>query len=228
MPQLAAQPTNRRAEHAAETQQRLIDVARRLFAEHGYAGTRTEHLVAAAHMTRGALYHHYADKRDLFRAVFEHVEQELATRIAIAAAAVGDPWGQMLAGTRAFLDVCRDPAFARIVLIDGPSVLGWEEWRRIDSRYAFGIVRAALEANVAAGNLPPLAIVPLTHLYLGSLNEAALAIATAADPHAAVDEFLATLQAIMEAQRPRERSVSPQKQRRVSRTKPPCPDRRGR
>src|SRR5262245_25750591 len=118
------EPANRRAEHAAETQQRLIEVARRLFAERGYAGTATEHLVAAARMTRGALCHHYADKRDLFRAGFERVEQELATRVAMAGAAVSDPWEQMFAGTRAFLDVCRDRAFARIVLIDGPSVLG--------------------------------------------------------------------------------------------------------
>lgn len=196
----AAAP-NRRAEHSAETQQRLIEAARRLFAERGYAATGTEDLVAAARMTRGALYHHYADKRDLFRAVFERVEQDLALRVAVAGAGGGDPWERMRAGTRGLLEACRDPAIARIVLIDGPSVLGWAEWRRIDSQYAFGIVRAALEANIEAGNLPALAIVPLTHLYLGGLNEAALAVAAAADPKAAIEEFLVTLNAIMDAQR---------------------------
>ena len=214
------------AELSAETQRRLIAAARELFARRGYAGTGTEDLVAAAHVTRGALYHHYADKKDLFRAVFEAVEQDLGTTIATAGAAETDPWEQMRAGTRAFLAACIDSAVRRIVLLDGPSVLGWEEWRRIDSRFAFGMVRAALEANVAAGNLRPLDLEALTHLYVGSLNEAGLAIAAARDPHATVARFTAVMDEIMNAQRigatatrsQRARRRSPPTQRQTSRS----------
>lgn len=211
-PARAVPTLSRMAENSAETQRRLIAAARALFAERGYAATGTEDLVAAARMTRGALYHHYTDKRDLFRAVFEDVEHDLGTRVAIAAAVATDPWEQMRAATRGFLTACLDPAIRRIVLVDGPSVLGWEEWRRIDTQYSYGMLRTALEVNMACGNLRPLPLDALAHLYVGAMNEAGLAVAAAADPAAAVDQFAATLNAVMEAQRmparPRRRAAA--------------------
>ena len=177
-----------------------------LFATKGYAGTAMEDLVAKAGMTRGALYHQYRDKRDLFRAVFEAVEIELGQRIAAEVAVESDPWEQLRAGARAFLACALDPAIRRIVLVDGPSVLGWEEWRRIDSQYSLGMVRAVFEVNIAAGNIAPQPVEPLAHLIVGALNEAALAVAAADDPTAAHDEFAASMDRVLEAMRTSARS----------------------
>jgi AcrR family transcriptional regulator len=183
------------------TQERLLGAARALFSERGFADTATEDLVARAGVTRGALYHQYVDKRDLFRAVFEDVERELGERIAGAASGQTSPWEMIRAGARALLDASLEPAVRRIVLTDGPSVLGWEEWRRIDAQYAYGMVRTALDANMEAGNLPRQPIEPLTHLIIGALNEAGLAVAASEKPEATRDQFLATLDGVLTALR---------------------------
>jgi AcrR family transcriptional regulator len=188
-------------EQSRATQERLLAAARALFSERGFAGTATEDLVARAGVTRGALYHQYVDKRDLFRAVFEGLERELGERIAAAAAAEKSPWEMMRAGARALLDASLEPAIRRIVLTDGPSVLGWEEWRRIDGQYAYGMVRTALEANMEAGDLARQPIEPLAHLIIGALNEAGLAVAAAPAPEAARDQFVATLDGVLRALR---------------------------
>src|SRR5690606_8160720 len=117
-----------------------------LFAERGYAGTATEEIVADAGITRGALYYHFADKADLFRAVFEELAAEVVARIDAAAAAARGGGASLRAGCHAWLDACLDPAVQRIVLLDGPSVLGWEEWRRIDARYGSRSLRRLIEA----------------------------------------------------------------------------------
>jgi len=188
-------------EQSRATQERLLGAARALFSERGFAGTATEDLVARAGVTRGALYHQYVDKRDLFRAVFEDVERQLGERIGAAAAAESDPWEMIRAGARALLEASLEPAVRRIVLTDGPSVLGWEEWRRIDAQYAYGMVRVALEANMESRNLPRLAIEPFTHLIIGALNEAGLAVAASRTPEKTRDEFLATLDGVLSALR---------------------------
>jgi len=152
-------------------------------------------------MTRGALYHQYQDKRDLFRAVFEAVEVELGQRLALAVGMETDPWQQLRSGARAFLAAATDPAIRRIVLIDGPSVLGWEEWRRIDGQYSLGMVRAVFEMNMAAGNIVEQPVEPLTHLIVGALNEAALAVAAASDAERAREEFAESMERVLDALR---------------------------
>ena len=191
----------RKAEQSRETQDRLLKSAKALFTSNGYAGTAMEDLVAKAGMTRGALYHQYRDKRDLFRAVFEAVEAELGQRLAIAVAAETDPWRQLRVGARAFLASATDPAIRRIVLIDGPAVLGWEEWRRIDAQHSLGMVRAIFEMNMAAGNIPPQPVEPLAHLIVGALNEAALAVAAADDGDRAREEFATSIEGVLDALR---------------------------
>lgn len=176
-------------------------VARTLFAERGYAGTALEDLVEQAGMTRGALYHQYRDKRDLFLAVFDAVERDLGEHVAAAIGAETDPWEALRTGARAFLEACNDLAVRRIVLIDGPSVLGWEEWRRIDGQYSLGMVRLGLEANAAAGNLSRDNIEALTHLIVGALNEAALAVASAPEQAGAHADYAAALDQILDALR---------------------------
>lgn len=197
----ASAAPSRKAEQSRETQDRLLRAAKELFATKGYAAAAMEELVAKAGLSRGALYHQYRDKRDLFRAVFEAVEQDLGQRIAVEVAGETDPWKQLEAGARAFLRCAADPVIRRVVLVDGPSVLGWEEWRRIDSQYSLGMVRAIFELNIAAGNVLAQPVEPLAHLIVGALNEAALAVAAAEDPERAREDFAASMQRVLDALR---------------------------
>jgi AcrR family transcriptional regulator len=176
---------SRKAEQSEHTRALLVGVARALFAERGFAGTATEAIVGRAGVTRGALYHHFRDKRDLFQAVVEDVQREVAQRVLAAGAAVADPWERMRTGVHAFLDACLDPAVQRIVLLDAPSVLGWQTWREIDARYGFGLLRAVLQGLMDAGLIEPQPVDPLAHVLLGALSEAGMVIAQAADVQAA-------------------------------------------
>ena len=191
---------SRMAERTDETRQALITAARALFAQRGFSGVATEEIVRAARLTRGALYHHFQSKDDLFRAVYEQVEQELVERIAGGALAAADPLEALRAGARAFLDACEDPAVQRIALIDAPSVLGWEQWREIGLRYGFGLVQGTLEAAMDAGLIERQPVRPLAHLLIGSIDEAAMLVARADDQGktkrevgAAVDRYLNSL-----------------------------------
>src|SRR6516165_10537526 len=120
---------SRQAENSAATRAALVKVARKLFAERGYTEAATEEVVRRARVTRGALYHHFRDKQDLFRAVLHEEERKLAGTVTAAAATEPDPWRALKAGSEAFLDACLDPAVRQIVLIDAPAVLGWEDYR---------------------------------------------------------------------------------------------------
>ena len=172
----------RKAEQFEQTRAVLLDVARRLFAERGYADAGTEEVVQRAGVTRGALYYHFRDKRDLFRAVVEDLQQEVLARVQQAAATEADPWRGLRAGLHAFLDACMEGAVQRIVLIDAPSVLGWAAWRELDAKYGFGLLRTVLQGLIEAGLLEPQPVEPLAHMLLGALSEAGLVIAEADDP----------------------------------------------
>jgi AcrR family transcriptional regulator len=191
----------RREVEARATREALIEAALRLFAERGYADVGTEEIVARAKVTRGALYHHFVDKRDLFRAVFQRVEGGLMERIGARMKAASDPWELMLNGMRSFLDACEEPAVKQIALTDAPSVLGWKEWREIDNRHGLGLTRAALEGAVAAGVLRPIAVVPMAHLFVAALSEAAFVIAHADRPRKARAEVEQALLQLVEGMR---------------------------
>jgi AcrR family transcriptional regulator len=198
------------AEHAPEraaparpsrgdaTRDALLRVGRQLFAERGFAGVGTEEIVAEAGVTRGALYHHFADKRDLFRAVHEQLEQALVTDIGERIGGIEDPWELIVTGVRAFLDSCTDPAVRRIALLDAPAVLGWAEWREIDARYGLGLIGFGLQNAMDRGVLAQRPVRPLAHLLMGAMAEAAMVIANADDPAAARDEVEAPLLALIE------------------------------
>ncbi len=165
------------------TRQQLATAARALFGARGYAGVGTEEIVRAAGVTRGALYHQFRDKADLFAAVAEEVEAEIAERIAAGAAgATADPLDALRAGARLFLDACAEPEVERIILLDAPAVLGWEAWRDLAGRYGLGLVQLALQSAMDAGALVPQPVVPLAHVLIGALDECALYIARAEDP----------------------------------------------
>jgi AcrR family transcriptional regulator len=182
-------------ERSEATRAALIAAARPLFAERGFAGVGTEEVVRAAGVTRGALYHQFADKRDLFAAVFEQVEAEVTQRTARAAVASGasDPLAVLRIGAVGWLEACSAPEVQRIVLLDGPAVLGWELSREIGMRYALGLIENELQAAVDAGSLEPQPVAALAHVLIGALDEAALYVATAEDQDAARAEVGAVL-----------------------------------
>ena len=171
------------------TRAALVAAARQLFAERGYAGVGTEEIVHRAGVTRGALYHHFTDKEDLMRAVLHDLSRELAEASAAAALKETDQWQQILAAVDAFLDACTDPAIQRIMMTDAPSVLGWDEWRRIDAQYGLGLVKASLEHAMETGLIARQPVEPLAHLVVGALDEAAMYISRADDARAARREM---------------------------------------
>jgi AcrR family transcriptional regulator len=175
------------ADRSAATRDALVGAGRRLFAEHGFAAVGTEAIVAAAGVTRGALYHQFADKTALFAEVVEAVEAEVARRLAAEVAAAGetDPVAVIRLAARAWLGTCVEPEVQRIVLIDGPSVLGWAHWRQVCQRHVFGLVQAMLAQAMAAGRIPTQPVAPLAHVFMGASDEAALYIAEAPDKTAA-------------------------------------------
>jgi AcrR family transcriptional regulator len=190
-----------RAEQAAGTRSELMRTARELFAERGYSGVGTEEIVARAGVTRGALYHHFVDKKDLFRAVHEELERDLVASIGDEIAGIEDPWELLVTAVRSFLDACTDPALIRIALIDAPVVLGWEEWREIDTRYGLGLVSFGLQNAMDRGLFRRAAVRPLAHLLVGSMTEAAMMIAHAPDHGAARREIEGPLLALLEGLR---------------------------
>ncbi len=173
----------RQAERSEATRAKLVTAARELFQKRGYTDVATEDIVRRAKVTRGALYHHFADKRDLFRAVYEQMEGEMAAAVGAKIASAGDdPLGALRTGARIFLDLCADPELARVGLVDAPVVLGWNEWRRIGEEHGLGLIVAGLQAAMEAGQIPPRPVRPLAHLLLGAMGEAGMMIANAEDP----------------------------------------------
>jgi AcrR family transcriptional regulator len=187
----------RQAERSEATRSALVDVGRKLFARRGYADVGTEEIVRRAGVTRGALYHHFSGKEDLFRAVAEQVEGDITRRSAEAALAHQDPWEQQRAGWEAFLDACLDPAVQRIILLDAPSVLGPKVWREIASKYGLALVQFGMRSLMEAGLIEEQPVDPLAHLVIGALSEAAVVIAQAEDTEAARAEMGAALERLM-------------------------------
>jgi AcrR family transcriptional regulator len=183
------------ADRSRATREALLLTARDLFAQRGYAAVGTEEIVRAAGVTRGALYHHFAGKKELFEAVYEEVERELVDEIALSAgSAATDAFQALHAGTRAFLQACEDPAIQRIALLDAASVLGWERWREVGMKYGMGLVQTVLGEAMEAGLIERQPAEPLAAVLLGAVDEGAMVIARADDggaTRAAVEATLA-------------------------------------
>ena len=201
---MAAKPQPRRAEHASDTRAALIASARRLFAAQGYDGTGTEQIVADARVTRGALYHHFHDKADLFRAVMAEAAASVAQRLIDEqlASEVPSPLAEIQGGISAFLDVCVGGDFQRIVLVDGPRVLGSEAWDELVERYGRGILEEWLDRSVAAGDLDAVPVRALARLLIAMLTEAGLAIARSSTPAQTRAVFGVVLDRVLAGLRP--------------------------
>ncbi len=187
------------ADRTAATRTALVAAARTLFAAHGYADVGTERIARAAGVTRGALYHQFPAKADLFAAVLEAVEVDLTARLVevAAAAPADDTVAALVAGADAWLDACAEPEVQRIVLLDGPAVLGWQGWREVGLRHGLGLVTALLTEAIAAGDIPEQPVAPLAHVLMGALDEAALYVALAADPRRARAEVGTVVQRVV-------------------------------
>jgi AcrR family transcriptional regulator len=192
---------SKHAQRSKATRDKLVAAARTLFAQRGYAAVGTEEIVRAAGVTRGALYHQFRDKEDLFEAVFEQVEAETTARVGAGARDGGAPADALEAlrrGARRFLAECAAPEVERIMLLDAPAVLGWQRWREIGLRHGLGLVAGALEAGMDAGVIARQPVVPLAHLLIGALDEGAMYVARAAEPETARAEVEAIVDRLLE------------------------------
>jgi AcrR family transcriptional regulator len=199
---MSAHPRVRRtqADRSAATREALVAAGRRLFSAQGFADVPTDAIAAEAGVTRGALYHQFADKVALFDAVVDAVEADIAARLAaeVAAAAAADPVEGIRQAVRAWLEICVEPESYRIALLDGPSVLGWARWREVCQRHVFGLAQALLARGMELGLIRRQPARPLAHILMGASDEAALYVAEAADRAQARAEMIAVLDQLIE------------------------------
>lgn len=174
-------PPPSQEERSRTTRAALVATARRLFAERGYAHVSAAEIVTAAGLTRGALYHHFTDKQDLFRAVFLQIEEEITAELTAAMDAPADPAAKLVAGLRTILDIFERPDILRVGLVDAPAVLGWQAWREIEAEHGLGLLVGFLAAAVEAGLVLPAPVPVLAQLILSAVIEAGLLIAHAED-----------------------------------------------
>ena len=174
-----------KAERAAGTRGKLIEVAGELFGSRGYEATSIDDVLEQAGVSKGALYHHFSSKEALFEAVYRYGEQGCMEKIAEAALKETDQIEMLRAGCQAWLDMVMDRHVQQIALIDGPAVLGWQRWREIDEEYAFGLTKKALQQAADSGAIVAPNVDMLAHLTLAMLGEAAMLIARADDPEKA-------------------------------------------
>jgi AcrR family transcriptional regulator len=185
-----------RARQAEATRQLLVSVARKLFTEQGYAATSVEDITQRAGVARGALYHHFAGKDALFRAVYEAVQADTASSVVAAALGEGEPWGGVRAGLSAFLDACLEPQFRRIVILDSVSVLQQQAWEGGIEHIELPMLRSVLTPLVESF-LPGLGVEALVYVALGGLYGAALYIARSSEPRIARAEQDAVLDSLI-------------------------------
>ena len=188
-------------ERSEATTSELVEVARRLFAADGYSATSLDDVVRGAGVTKGALYHHFKGKRELFLAVYEREQQRLAAAQLEAFSRRKGTWDGFFAASRAFFEASLDPGVQRITLLDAPSVLGWETMREVESRYALVQLRKGIELLIRDGHIAPRPVEPLANLLFGSVCEAAMMVARADDQRAAARQVLAELKALLEGLR---------------------------
>lgn len=180
------------------TVQKLLSTARKHFAEKGYANTALEDIVTEATLTRGALYHHFKNKKGLFLHTFELVQKEVGERVEKEAVKSEDPWQQLLLGCQAFLSAAVEEQNLKILLIDGPAVLGWKVFRLMDEQNSMRYLREQLQDMKNQGYLKPLSVDAMTHCLSGAMNEAALWIADNPDNENSLEDTIATITKLLE------------------------------
>jgi len=178
---------NKNVARGEATRAQLIAIATRMFADRGYEDTSIEAVLREAGVSRGSLYHHFPSKEALFEAVAEDVETSVGAQTVAAAGGITEPVAALRAGFLAWIRLAGDPVVRRILLIDAPSVLGWEQWRAMEERHALGLIRLVLQAVAEEGRLRPELVGTLAHVLLASVNEVALLVARSDDQEAAME-----------------------------------------
>ena len=186
-------------EQSEATAARVLQIARRLFTERGYAGVGLEEIAAQAGVTRGAVYHHFASKLGLFQAVLAEVQSSVADAIERAAGAVADDWEKLEAGCRTFLAASTSDEARRVMLVDAPAVLGWNAWRERDAATSGRMLAHVLRRLRATGRLGDVSVDAAAALLSGAMNEAALWIAAAPDPQLAIEQAWTVLRRSLHA-----------------------------
>ncbi|WP_204079606.1 TetR/AcrR family transcriptional regulator [Mycobacterium riyadhense] len=187
-------------ERSAATREALISAARKLWGLRGYAEVGTPEIAKEAGLTRGAMYHQFADKAALFRGVVEAVEQDVMARMAtlVASSGAATPADAIRAAVDAWLEVSGDPEVRQLILLDAPAVLGWAGFREVAQRYSLGMTEQLLAEAIRAGQLARQPVRPLATVMIGALDEAAMAIATADDPKRARREIRQVLRRLID------------------------------
>lgn len=181
-----------------ETIRKLIGIARTHFSEHGYANAALESIVNEAQLTRGAVYHHFRSKKELFRAVLEDVQREVSRRVESEASKSEDPWQQLYLGCLAFIMAAVEESNRRILLIDGPAIMGWDTWREMDKSHSMRLLREQLGIMQDQGHIPRIPLDVLTHFISGGLNETALWLADESARPKTLDETMEVLTVLLE------------------------------
>jgi AcrR family transcriptional regulator len=194
-------PRTKAGQREATTRALMLE-ARRQFASKGYANVSLAGIVEAAGVTKGALYHHFTGKEDLFRAVLREVQHEVAARIATAAPG-GDSWSQLIAGCEMFLRASTEPEIQQIMLIDAPAVLGWGTWREIDASTSMQQLEHVLTELMKQRVIHRQPVAPLVHLLSGAMNEAALWLAHSDNREQDLAQTMTVLTGMLDALRVR-------------------------
>ncbi len=186
-----------RRQFSETTRQTLVDEATALFADRGYAGTSLDEVVARADVTKGALYHHFSGKQDLFHAVLTRIEGRAVAEIQGRMAEEHDPWGRAQAGVRGFLAACQQPAYRRIVLQEGPVALGLDNWRASEQRTTLGVIRGVAEDLLSEHPVDDALLEAFAQVFFGALSAAGQAIAEADDAAATGEQIAVVLGALL-------------------------------
>jgi AcrR family transcriptional regulator len=184
------------AERREATTHAIKAAARKLFGAHGFAATSIDDIAEKAGVAKGAVYHHFSSKEELFAQVLEELQQDLAAR-QMSRPPSGKKTAEKIArGMLRYLLYACEPGTKQILLIDGPAVLGWIKWREIDMRYFGAMTKAAIEALLP--HAAPREIEAIEHLVLGAITEAALVCATAPDAEKTAHEHASAFKKLLE------------------------------
>lgn len=170
---------SRREQYSEATRAALLETATRMFAERGFAATALDDVATATQVTRGAVYHHFANKKALFEAVFEDMESDAMQRVAAAAADITDPWQAAMAALNAFLDRCCDPLYGQLVWHEGPVALGWHGWKQCEEKFAYGLIEQMLRALIDSGDIEPMPVDTTARFTFSMLGAAGMLLADA-------------------------------------------------
>lgn len=188
---------SRKEEYSEATRDALIEAARKLFEETSYADTSIEQIVQHARVTRGALYHHFTSKRDLFQAAYEQIHLDIMSRMRGAVDEIADSWERALGVIETYLDSCLDPRIQRNIMHQAPSVLGWETWRKLEARHGLSLVESLLQHLVDEGIMRPHRVDVSAPMILAVVNEAGMMVAASVDAKTVRRELEPILQGLL-------------------------------